>query len=930
MKKFLKILGIVIVVLFLLLLILPFAFKGKIMEMIKTEANKSLKAQVDFDDVHLSLIRNFPNLAVGIDDLSLAGIDRFEGDTLASMKKLTLVVDVMSVIRGEDVRIKKIDLNRPRIAIKVLEDGAANYDIMVESEEAEEDTTSEESAMRLDIQGYSIDDGYFIYDDATLPMVLLLDGLDHTGTGDFSKNVFTLETKTSIKSVTVDYDGITYLNRRPADLKADIAMNLDSMKFTFKENQLDIARLALQFDGWLAMPEDDIDMDITYAMKESDLRALMSLIPAEFAEDVDDVDATGDVAFNGYVRGTYNELSMPGFAVNLSIADGRVKYPDLPKSIENIQVSAKIENPEGADMNRMTIDVPRFHMEIGKSASNPNTVDATLGLRNPMEDPVIDTKVKADLNFADFKDVIPMDENFSMAGNLKADFFLKGALSAVENQRFNDFQAGGSASMVNFAYADSDLDVKIPEARLSFTPQQLDVEIVKLVYENVNMQLDGHVSNYVAYALSDTTLKGVFNFSADRLDVNALMGDAPDESADETPVDTTAMEVIEIPGNLDIVLNATVGEIIYDDLEIKELVGKIEIRNQIASLSKLNFKTLGGNVNLNGSYNTQNAQRPAIDFGFDISRVDIKTTYESFETIQKMAPIAKYASGKISSDFQLKSDLDATMTPIYETMNGRGTLRSDHVVLEGGSFLQKLSNTLKAPELARQEMKDLNATVVIEGGKVITEPFDVKIGRIDATVSGYTTFEETIDYTMALKVPSDALGKEFNQLATGLLAQANAFLGANLSMGEFIKMDVKIEGDLYDPDIKPSFAGMEGSAKDQVKEAVKERIDEEIDKAKEEASKKAQEIIADAQKEADKVVAEAQKAGQKLRDEADKQAQKLLDEAKNPLSKAGAKIAADKIRDEADKQAKNLVSEAQKQADNIMKTARDQAAKIDE
>ncbi len=928
MKKFLKILGIVIVVLFLLLLILPFAFKGKIMEMIKTEANKSLKAQVDFDDVHLSLIRNFPNLSVGIDDLSVAGIDRFEGDTLASMKKLTLVVDIMTVIRGEDIRIKKIDLSHPRVAIKVLEDGAANYDIMVESDEAEEDSTAEESSMRLDIQGYSIDDGYFIYDDATLPMVLILDGLDHTGTGDFSKNVFTLETKTKIKAATVDYDGTRYLNRRPADLKADIAMNLDSMKFTFKENRLDIARLALEFDGWLAMPEDDIDMDITFAMKESDLRAILSLIPAEFAEDIDDVDATGDVAFNGYVRGIYNEQSMPGFGVNLSVADGRVKYPDLPKSIENIQVSAKIENPEGANMNRMTIDVPRFHMEIGKSASSPNTVDATLSLRNPMEDPFIDTKVKADLNFADFKDVIPMEEKFSMSGDLKADFFLKGALSAIENQRFNDFQAGGSAALNNFAYAQEDLDVKIPEARLSFTPQQLDVETVKLIYQNVNMQIDGHVSNYVAYALSDTTLKGVFNFSADRLDVNALMGDTSGEA--ETPADTTAMEVIEIPGNLDIVLNAKVGEILYDDLEIKDLIGKIVIRNHTASLNGLKFKTLGGTVNLNGSYNTQNVKRPTIDLGFDISKVDIKTTYESFETIQKMAPIAKYASGNISSDFQLKSDLDATMTPVYETMNGRGTLRSDHVVLEGGSFLQKLSNTLKAPELARQEMKNINATVVIEGGKVLTEPFDVKIGRIDATVSGYTTFEETIDYTMALKVPSDALGKEFNQMASGLLSQANAFLGSSLSMGEFIKMDVKIVGDLYDPDIKPSFAGMEGSVKDQAKEAVKEKIDEEIGKAKKKASEKAQEIIADAQKQADKLVADAEKAGQRLRDEADKQAQKLLDEAKNPLAKAGAKVAAQKIRDEADKQANNLVREAQKQADNVMKSAREQAAKIDE
>src|SRR5690554_4835775 len=114
MKKLLKILVITLVVMFLILLILPFAFKGKIIEIIKTEANKSIRAKVEFEDVNLSLIRNFPNLAVGIEHLSIAGVEEFEGDTLASMDKLSLVVDIMTVIKGDNIRVKKIDLNRPR------------------------------------------------------------------------------------------------------------------------------------------------------------------------------------------------------------------------------------------------------------------------------------------------------------------------------------------------------------------------------------------------------------------------------------------------------------------------------------------------------------------------------------------------------------------------------------------------------------------------------------------------------------------------------------------------------------------------------------------------------------------------------------------------------------------------------------------------
>lgn len=58
MKKILKWTGISIGGIFLLLLVLPFFFKGKIVEAVKQAANDNLNAVVNFDGVSLSLIRN--------------------------------------------------------------------------------------------------------------------------------------------------------------------------------------------------------------------------------------------------------------------------------------------------------------------------------------------------------------------------------------------------------------------------------------------------------------------------------------------------------------------------------------------------------------------------------------------------------------------------------------------------------------------------------------------------------------------------------------------------------------------------------------------------------------------------------------------------------------------------------------------------------
>jgi hypothetical protein len=921
MKKALKIIGIIVLLFLAVLIILPFALKGKIVELVKTEANKNLNAVVNFEDVDLSLIRNFPNLSVGIQSLSVIGLEPFEGDTLAYMDELLLTVNVMSAIRGTEIEIRSIHLEKPVINVLVKADGSANYDIAKESENAEvpaDETEGEATTLKID--EYSISDGRLVYDDASLAFYILLDGFDHEGKGNFAEEVFTLYTKSEIEVLDVVYDGVKYLRRAKADLKADIAMDLNQFKFTFMDNELLVNQLNVGFDGWLAMPDEDIDMDITFQSLKSELVTILSLVPADFTQDLEGVDAKGTLSLTGYVKGIYNDNSMPGYGIDLLVENGRVQYPDLPRSIENINIKTNITSPEGNDMDLLSIDVSQFYMEIGKTADFKNTVDATLSLRNPMSDPKIKTKVDADLNLGSFKDVLPLEEDFNLKGLFAAHFELDGAMSDIENQRFDAFKAEGNILLNDMEYSDASMAVRIAEAKADFTPQRLNIAKVVLNYDDINMALDGYLENYVAYALKDTLLEGVFNFTADKIDLNKYMSD-DEETTEET--DSTAVEsdlaIIEVPGNLDVTLNATIGEIIYGDAVLKNMVGQIAVKDHIASLRELDFEALGGNIGMDGYYSTVNPEVPEMSFSYDVRNIDLKGMAETFKTIEQMAPIAKHATGKISSKFNLKTSLDPKMEPIYETMEGGGSLSSENLVLEGGQFLQKLSTTLKSPKLARQEIQDLNLSFTVHEGKVETEPFDIKINSMTANVSGYSSFDQKMDYLMKMKVPRSELGGDFNKMAEGLLSQASSLFGGSMTMGEFINVNVRIHGDIADPTISPSFAGMEGgldSAKDQVKEAVKEKVEEVIDDAKEkgleEAKKRADKILADAQVQADRIKKEATDAAKRIREEGESAAKKIEAEAgNNPLAKAATKAAASKLREEANNRAAQVESEGQ-------------------
>ena len=105
-KRILIAIPITILSIFLILLLAPVLFKGKILEIAKKELNNMLTAKVEFSDLKLSFIRNFPNAYVALEDLTITGTGDFEGITLLAFDRLSATVDLVSIIKMERQRHK--------------------------------------------------------------------------------------------------------------------------------------------------------------------------------------------------------------------------------------------------------------------------------------------------------------------------------------------------------------------------------------------------------------------------------------------------------------------------------------------------------------------------------------------------------------------------------------------------------------------------------------------------------------------------------------------------------------------------------------------------------------------------------------------------------------------------------------------------------
>ncbi|MEM9341128.1 MAG: AsmA-like C-terminal region-containing protein, partial [Bacteroidota bacterium] len=761
MKKFFIITGIVFAILFVAIVTVPFLFKDDIQKALDQTLDESLNATVfyDTDKFGLSLIKNFPDFTLSVGDFGIAGVDEFIGDTLVSVGNFQITIDLMSVITGDQIMIEEILLENPKIEILVMENGKANYDIAkegapTEDEEETEETAESDSDIRIGIKNWTISNGTVIYLDQSMHFYTTLLGLNHSGTGDFTLDVFDLQTETEISDVSLTFEGEEYISSKRFFADVTLNMDLSNMTFTFKENRIAVNDFAMGADGFISMPGEDIVMDITFGGKDIDLKSILSLIPGAYQEYLDGVSASGEIGFDGYVKGTYNESSMPQIAANLSVDKGKILYADYPVPIEDLTIKSSFNYPS-ADLRETSFNVDNFHMLL-----DGEELSAYLKFKN-LEDYQWDFGVDGNADLEKIAKIVPM-EGMSLVGKFNAKLNSAGKMSDVEAEQYEKLATSGSLTIQGFEFSSQDLPESfgISSASLSFDPSQIKLSEFVAQAGNTDMNLSGEIKNYLGFALGkDEMLLGNLNFKSNLIDLNEWMTEeeATEEQpenepeAEEENLDSVALEVIKIPTNIDFVLASNISKISYTNLSIENFNGKVLIKDGAIILDDNNFQLLDGAFNLSGSYQTKDLDEPKYDFNFGIKELSIASAYQSFETIQKYVPIAKQVSGKFSTDFSVAGILGQDMMPIMDEMNLNGLVNVAQAALESGDFVEKVSalTSLKGVSSANStkkqvSIKDVLIATEIKNGRLFVEPFDLDVNGQKATLGGSNSLEGSL------------------------------------------------------------------------------------------------------------------------------------------------------------------------------------------
>ena len=619
---------------------------------------------------------------------------------------------------------------------------------------------------------------------------------------------------------------------------------------------IDAKRFSLNLDGdpfegrfKLRTPLSDPDLDGQVRGKIN-LGKLAQAYPIEGIDELKgliETDLTAKAKMSTIDAGQYDQVQMKGYVVVDDFVYDDATYPPI------------LINDSHVDLSPSALTIERFDALLGKSdVQAKGVIKNVLAYFSPEKTMTGNLTVTSKL----------FDANEWYVEEETTEEVQPTAVSASPTpsepyEVFDQFDFKLNATIGEIIYDTYQLTGNYVDGRI--TANELAVRELRGNIQGSDFKANGQINQLFDYLFKDGVLQGDINLFSNKMDLNPFMVTTETTSTDDQAVheEPLTIEAILVPPNITMNMAASIGTLLYNNIELNNLTGHLDIDDRTVILEDIKGKGLGGELAMAGEYNTQDRTKPAFNIKYDLNNLDFQQTFNSVNTFQKLAPIGKFINGNFTTSLIMDGIIGSDFMPILDAINAKGYLETLNGVVQGFKPLEVIGNTLDIKEFqGKVPLAKTKNWFEIEDGMVRLEPFDYQWDDINLNIKGSHSISQNIDYTIVAKVPreklnSSGLGAKANE-GISLIQDNIKKLGINVNEAEYFNIQLNLTGSLTDPTIKTKFLGAGGNgaattvkdaateaAKEQV-EAVKETV---VDSVKTVAQQKVDEIAEDVKEE---------------------------------------------------------------------------------
>ncbi len=856
---------------------LPYLFKDKIIETVKIEANKNLRAKLDFNpNIGINIVKSFPDLQLSFKDISLVYQDSlYSNDTLLAANKLELSFDLMQFYKNQKYIFRSIHITTPFIHLETNNDNTSNWDIL-----ASQDTShsgSNDNSFNFELSEVIIESGTFDYLDASSNIDIQLHGVEHISSGSFSTQSFVLDAKTTVEELHVISDNVTYFNKWKLRQAGNIAVDLANSKYELTKNKLTINGLETSLGGYIQLLENNVIFDLVINSENTNLNTFLTLIPSIYTSDFAAIQTKGIAKMSATFKGIYNEASFPAYDISLQVDQGYFKYPDLPLPMEDIDLNLHVYRKNGNTENT-TINLQKMHFKVDNDPFN-----LRLNVQDISGNTQLDAEVQGKIDLTNLSKIMPLNRT-QISGIVEADVQIKGRVNDIAASSIDKFTSNGMVNAQNLVYKTTQMSepLEVKNATIVVHNQMVNIPIIDGKIGKNDINFSGKFDNFFAYLLDDRTLTGNAFLKSKNLNANDFMTKAASDG------ETVELSLVEIPGDVKLDLTTSIDKLQYDDLELTNFIGRIGVENSILQLHDIATDLLDGRVNLQGAY-TYDIAKPLAKFDISYSDIKVADLLAKFKVVRAFAPIANHVQAKTTAKITVATELNNDMSPKLENINLGGTLNLENIIVEKLDVLKAIDTQLGTNHLNVKKLSDCLLAFRISNGELIVSPFEVFIDSSKLSIDGVSKLNGSIDYKGILSLPSTYIKNEASNV-NGLTAGTH-FSNLQLKPKDFLDLAINISGTFKKPEVKLNLKEIKSSVKQNIQNTVSNDVAKRKEEAKVRASNEIEKIKTETKKRADEAKAklnaqiaqQKKEAEQRLKEEADKQKENLKKQAEDKL-----------------------------------------------
>jgi AsmA protein len=558
-----------------------------------------------------------------------------------------------------------------------------------------------------------------------------------------------------------------------------LLINLNTLKF--KVGEKDYFNAYLHSKGFT-------EMDVNASVKGA-----LDLATVDAALGLNTIDLHGILKTNIQARGTFSTTKklFPKTIGGISLRNGSLKTDAYPNPITDITFIANVLNKAGTFKDLIISVAPASFVFEG----NPMYVNATL---SDFGDLAYNAKIKGELNVGRIYKVFSR-KGVDITGYAKADLSLKGKQSYAANGQYDKLDNKGTIILKNIK-ATSELFPKaffIKQGNFRFQNEKMWFERFNASYGKSDFAINGYLLNTINYFLeSHGTLSGNFNMKSKLINVDEFMALEKGENTDRNLEVEYAKEdhpkmsgVVIIPKNLNVALTTNVDKVEYNGLVLNKLTGKIGISKGNFFLENTNFNIIDCILGINAQYRDESPTTANFDAHFTARDFSVQRAYKEIPMFHDMVTAAEKAEGIISIDYKVKGDLNGNMGPIYESLEGAGTINLRDVKVKGLKLFEGISSQTGQKSLDDPGLEGIEIKSTIDNNLIHIEPFTFSVSAFKPTIKGTTSFDGLLDLRMRLGLPPFGI-VGFPIVITGTHEEPKIKI--------FSKTGQKIEGAVYD------------------------------------------------------------------------------------------------------------------------------------